>query len=215
MYGGTVNANDLLQRPQVREARTGDLPAPRRFFVVGPAGSGKSEFARMLAEELRAQRPAVGPVILGECGEILIKLLAEQLSVGPHKLLNDHNKTEDWIANIKQWKPKYRAQLRWLGDLLSMVAPGFLARAALASVSAQLPEADRMTRICVGVRRAIECRAVLAQGDVWILVQRAGIEPVSDSFELKFFYPFCKVKVENDGDLAALRAKAKAFVETL
>lgn len=246
MYGGTLKPSDLEgshgkpqeqigapQKAQVGElapeaqcAGTGGDPrgqgrrndvharlAPR-IFVVGPPGVGKSEFARLLAEQIRTQ---IGPVALGECGAILIKLLAEWSQLGPHKLVNGHNTLQDRIDNIVQWKPLYRAQLRWLGDLLAVTSPGFVARAACYSqrLSDSDVNADRLTRICVGVRRSIEVQPVLMPGDVWILVKRAGSLTVEDSFDAVFFEKFCKVKIENDGDVDALRAKARAFVATL
>lgn len=168
----------------------------QRFFIVGPAGAGKSEFARLLAEELREAKRT--PVVIGECGAVLIGLLAK-LRHASWPSIGE----EWWVSHIHWCKALFRCDLRGLGDILCAANAGYVVNQAAAGAS-----------IIVGVRRAVEYKACKQWQDDWIYVDRAGVG-AHDSFESEFFLDVCPVKIQNDGDVDALRAKARAFVQTL
>lgn len=194
------------------------MSMPKHIFIVGAAGSGKTEFARMLAGELGTL-----PVVprrnwrVAECGDLLIRRLA---NIQAHGRWPQPAPADQWVTYIRSRKEEYREQLRAIGDQLAVDAPGRL-----------LDECADNAEIVVGARRKAEAVAyyggdawILRDGDTWIHVARPGRADslgsdsrrlANDSFDREFFEKFCAHQVINRGDLAALEKEAALLAAML
>jgi hypothetical protein len=123
-----------------------------------------------------------------------------------------------WAAFIRKRKEEYRRQLRALGDLLALRAPGCL-----------IDECADNGEIVVGARRKAELEGFYTKygamhlDDVmsgriphaWIFIERPGTGLANDSFDREFFEKFCRHHIINRGDLAALEKEAAFLAAAL
>lgn len=178
-----------------------------KIFVVGPAGSGKSLAARLLAARLKLQNRDAS---VAECGEVIIKRLARVASKFPWSAAHDNDAR--WVEFISERKPEYRDALRELGDQLTAENPAALVKECITS------------NIIVGVRRFAEACSIYTGAtisvnkgetirlqrphgcaDIWIYVDRASpTPPAADLFDRDFFEKFCPVHIFNGGNLENL-----------
>lgn len=216
MYSDTdIPPEQLGGAPVTMPYGTRGVRQAEKIFVVGPAGSGKTELARLLGGHLRMHRAE--PVLIGECGEVLIGRLAriEQARAVDRGCSVTVESAGNYIRSVKQY---FRQSLRELGDQLTELDASLLIT-SLAGCS-----------IVCGVRREREVRGyygapveetVEALGDrarghrhAWIYVERGGV-PVKDSFQTEFFKAFCQYTVVNNCDISVLERAAAGLAQQL
>jgi|GEM_PF-4683096 len=200
------------------KSRESSVDVKPRAFIVGPAGSGKSELARLMACHLAVIRPGYGfgQDLVGECGEVLIERLARIEAARARDRGHDVS-VEKAAAYIRSLKQYHRGALRELGDQLT----------AERGVALIRPLAD--APIICGVRRGREIEGLYDRGadaaipilrdcaaarrHNWIYIFRPNAEQVSDSFQAEYFKNFCSHFVQNRfGDLEGLERRARDLV---
>lgn len=175
----------------------------KTIYIVGPAGSGKSSFARCLAAALeRSSSARSWPV--ADTSAPLVRWLAEILAAAPPQVQHEKGHeglVAEWQAYILEHKEAYRSQLVRVGE----VARSILAYALVAN-------GERAGgRILTGLRKREEfpCGALVSpehmpefssrakvEGRIVIYVDRRG-SVVEDGFEAEFYSALAHYRVVN------------------
>ena len=168
-----------------------------KIFIIGPANSGKTTTARLLAEELDCKH--------AETGHVLMNRLAELFAAS-----EPGNKTVTfWFKQISLCKDEYRQALAALGDLMTSLQSSCLIDACACRAS-----------IIAGVRRQCEVWGHLAYDrriddkSVWIKVKRPGAKMTAgDNYDLDDFKPH--FELVNDGSLDVLGGKVRELADEI
>lgn len=182
-----------------------------KIYVVGPAGSGKSVAARLLAARRKLRRD----VKVSECGAVLLRRLARIFAKLPWAAARD---VDGWVAFMTERKEEYRAALREYGDQITAENP-----TALIDASADMIVGVRRFAEVCGIYRngswmvdsvkGAQCLPPLGCRDIWIYVDRPGVGLASDSFDRAFFEKFCTHRIQNDSDLENLENETARIAE--
>lgn len=176
----------------------------KTIYIVGPAGAGKSSFAKLLGAALERATPAAWPV--GDTSGPLIRWLAEIRAADAAGGVPGAASVNSWQTHILENKEQFRPQLVKLAD----VARSILAFALVAKVE------NAGARIVTGLRRREEfpCGALVAsehmpefsvrakvEGRIVIYVDCPG-KPAADGFDAEFYSVLAHYRVSQRGILS-------------
>lgn len=164
------------------------------IFIVGPAASGKSAFAKLLSDYLLRKSGQEWEV--ADTSEPLYFALASIHAAGPQQGPDSTNIAR-WEDFIRARKEMYRLQLVRLADILRSRHPTFL-----------LDSISRLGAIITGVRKVSEIRC--GSRDFYIYIERPGFPSIDDGFEAERFRGLANATVINRGnEMGALGIQAE------
>lgn len=177
-----------------------------KIFIVGPKGSGKTEFGRMVSAAIRRR---IGSVVMGECGQVLVDLMAREYALLPWPQCVD---VDAWKAFIVARKEEYRAAMRERGDQMTQGNPSYLINACDGADVVVGVRRQREAESLYEFRSALHEQAADANHH-WIYVTRPGAAPGNDSFDDEFFKRFCSHVVANNGPVEQLGDVAEVVAD--